>query len=45
MTKKIFIGMLAVFIAITIASAGYKFGQYLARSKAPTSSANSSPQA
>jgi hypothetical protein len=41
MIKKIFVGMLVVFIAIAIASAGYKFGQYLAHSKSPALPENS----
>jgi hypothetical protein len=45
MTKKIFIGMLAVFIVIAVASAGYKFGQYLAQSKAQASPESSSSSA
>ena len=40
MLKKIFIGMLAVAIAIGIAGSGYKFGKYLAQ----TDDANKSSQ-
>jgi hypothetical protein len=50
MTKKIpvgmlafLIGVLAVLIVIEVASAGYKFGQYLAHVKAQESRLISSP--
>ncbi len=43
MTKKIFIGMLAVFILIGIATAGYKFGQYLAHTVKQTQTEEPSP--
>ena len=33
MVKKILIGVLAVFIVIGIASAGFKFGQHLAQAE------------
>ena len=37
MSRKVLIGMLAVFIAIALASLGYRFGQHLARSQATPS--------
>jgi hypothetical protein len=37
--KKILIGMLAVFTVIVIASAGYEFGNHLAKAKTPQADA------
>lgn len=38
MARKVIIGMLAVFVVVAIASAGYKVGRYLAQSKTDTTS-------
>jgi hypothetical protein len=45
MAKKIVIGMLAVFVCILIASAGFKFGQHLARAEKAAEAQKASGQA
>lgn len=45
MSRKILIGMAAVFILIAVASAGYKLGQYLAQGKAQAAPASTSSPA
>ena len=45
MAKKVVIGMFIVFVGIAVASAGYKFGRYLAQKDSPQEPHSSSAPA
>ena len=45
MARKIVIGMLATLVCILVASAGYKFGQYLAKSEKAVAAQEASSEA